>query len=75
MRVRDMLDAGQFRAGSADLVHNGIAYLVRQNTPPRHRQFYRARESQSAPPCELRPSTRTAHRNRSVVLNTAHSLI
>ncbi|MEU4345584.1 hypothetical protein AB0H00_30760 [Nocardia sp. NPDC023852] len=43
MRVRDMLDAGQFRAGSADPVHNGIAYLVRRNTPPRHQQFYRAR--------------------------------
>ncbi|MGW4719704.1 hypothetical protein [Nocardia sp. NPDC004260] len=43
MRVRDMLDAGQFPATTAGPVHNGIAYLVHQNTPPRHRQFYRAR--------------------------------
>ncbi len=27
MRVRDMLDAGQLRGGSAAPVHNGLAYL------------------------------------------------
>ncbi|MBF6284496.1 hypothetical protein REK76_29365 (plasmid) [Nocardia farcinica] len=43
MRVRDMLDAGEFRASAADPVHSGIAYLFRQRTPPRHQQFYRAR--------------------------------
>ena len=29
MRVRDMLDAGQLRGGSAEPIHNGMAYLFR----------------------------------------------